>query len=78
MTYLINLFVSPYQRVYRAYLTARADDPVRAKWVYEFLPLAVLSVLASVLFFTDLTLFWAIGAWAIYFPLWVAINFNRR
>lgn len=74
---LIDLIVSPYQRLFRAYQAMRDTDPVRAKWIFEFLPTALLSVLATILFFTGQSLFWAIGLWLFYCPLWVVINFRK-
>lgn len=74
----MRFLLRPYQPLFNAYEAAREADPVRAKWLYEFLPIAVLPIIATILFVTGQSLFWAIGLWLIFCPLWVVINFRKR
>ena len=78
MSYLIQLIVGPYQRLHRTYVEMLERDEPRARWRFEFLPIAAISVLATILFVTGQTLLWAIGIWGFYLPLWLMINFTKR
>lgn len=78
LTQPIRLIFRPYRRLHRAYREMLETDEPRARWRFEFLPIALISILATFLFVAGLSLFWAIGLWALYLPLWVMVNFGGR